>query len=142
MHRKLPIIISLVLAAAISAVVIPHEIALDSAKRDTTNFQTVKSYVSGALSVLAPSSPQASKPEESTSAGVEQRLGHARVPAMRGGHNYGWIQLPRGTPVEVIQADGESLVVRYDEAVVRMPGSDVREGKVVLKSDKPRMTKI
>ena len=51
--------------------------------------------------------------------------------ALRGLNNYGWVQLPHGTPVELVASEGEYLVVRYDETVVRIHRCFADAGLVV-----------
>ncbi|MES2568972.1 MAG: hypothetical protein V4710_02830 [Verrucomicrobiota bacterium] len=65
-----------------------------------------------------------------------------RVPAIREGHNYGWIQLPRGTSVELLRSEGDNLLIRYDDMTVRMPQSAVEEGAVILRKRKVPLTSI
>ena len=58
-------------------------------------------------------------------------LPEIRVWAIRAGNNYGWIQLPKGTPVRLLREEGEWLVVRYDESVVKIHRSVAEAGLVV-----------
>ena len=78
----------------------------------------------------SPIKPSLSKsPASSLAAG--QRVPELRVAALRGLNNYGWVQLPHGTPVELIASDGDYLVVRYDETVVRIHRCFAEAGLVV-----------
>jgi hypothetical protein len=59
-----------------------------------------------------------------------------RIWAIRNDTNYGWIQLPRGTPVHFLRQDGDYLILRYQETVIRAHRSVIEAGLVV-----PRKTK-
>lgn len=54
-----------------------------------------------------------------------------RVWAFRNGHKYGWIQLPKGTPVRLQRRDGEFLFVGYDEMTLKIHRSVAEAGLVV-----------
>ncbi|MEQ1861661.1 MAG: hypothetical protein ABMA13_17215, partial [Chthoniobacteraceae bacterium] len=58
-------------------------------------------------------------------------LREVRVRAVRNGHEYGWIQLPRGTRVELVRDEGRTLVIRYDEVSLRIPRTVAEAGMVV-----------
>jgi hypothetical protein len=58
-------------------------------------------------------------------------LQEIRVWAIRGGIKYGWIQLPKGTPVHLLREEGAWLVVRYDESVMKIHRSIAEQGMVV-----------
>lgn len=62
-----------------------------------------------------------------------------KVPAIRGANNYGWVQLPRGTPVEFVGHDRNRLLVRWDGTLMQLPESAVATGAVILRSP-PRPT--
>lgn len=62
-----------------------------------------------------------------------------RVPAIRESQNYGWIQLPRGTQVDLVKEQFDGLLVRYDETFVVIPRAAVQDGSVVLRP-KPSIT--
>ena len=71
--------------------------------------------------------------------GIEQAVAAAelRVWAIRDGHNYGWVQLPKGTTVSILRREGDHAVIRWDETVVKVPETALRLG--ALRSDgKPR----
>lgn len=75
--------------------------------------------------------PRASSATAALAGGVN--LPHeVRVPAMRDGHNYGWLQLPRGTWVELLAVEGDHAYIRYDESVVRLPRRAMAQGTVTL----------
>lgn len=57
-----------------------------------------------------------------------------RVPAIREAQNYGWIQLPHGTRVDVIEERREGFLIRYDENYVVVPRAAVDDGSVVLRA--------
>jgi hypothetical protein len=71
--------------------------------------------------------------------GIEQAVAAAelRVWAIRDGHNYGWVQLPKGTTVSILRREGDHAVIRWDDTVVKVPETALRLG--ALRSDgKPR----
>ena len=55
------------------------------------------------------------------------------APAIRGATNFGWVQLPRGTPVELIRHNGDRLWVRWDGTVLEVPRSAVASGALVIR---------
>jgi hypothetical protein len=56
-----------------------------------------------------------------------------RVWAIRNGHKYGWVQLPKGTAVSVLRREGDHAVIRWDETVVKVPQTALHLG--TLRSD-------
>jgi len=54
-----------------------------------------------------------------------------RVWAVRNGHKYGWIQLPKGTHVNLQRREGEYLLVGYDEMTLNIHRSVAQAGLVV-----------
>jgi hypothetical protein len=56
-----------------------------------------------------------------------------RIWAIRNDTTYGWIQLPRGTPVHLLRQDGDYSVVRYEETVIRVHRSVVEAGLLTPK---------
>jgi hypothetical protein len=65
-----------------------------------------------------------------------------RIAAVRGGTNYGWIQLPSGSVVDVVRIERDHLIVRYDETLVRIPQSAARSGAVILRTPAAAVTQI
>ena len=80
--------------------------------------------------------------------GEENRLGEAKlkaplgekiissqvkVPAIRRGNNYGWVQLPRGTKVDLVRASGDCLWIRWDGTTVKVPPITATTGAVVVR---------
>ncbi|MDB6173282.1 MAG: hypothetical protein JWL59_2593 [Chthoniobacteraceae bacterium] len=65
-----------------------------------------------------------------------------RLPAIHEGNNYGWIQLPRGTFVDLLRNEGGTLLIRYDQITVRVPQCAVEEGAVILRKPKAAITRI
>ncbi|HYR58592.1 MAG TPA: hypothetical protein VEO95_08190, partial [Chthoniobacteraceae bacterium] len=61
---------------------------------------------------------------------------HVRMPAIRGLANYGWVQLPRGTQVDLVRQKGNQLWVRWDGIVVKVNSSSAATGAIVVKSAK------
>jgi hypothetical protein len=59
-----------------------------------------------------------------------------RIWAIRNDTNYGWIQLPRGTPVRFLRQDGDYFILRYQETVIRAHRSVIEAGLIV-----PRKTR-
>ena len=57
-----------------------------------------------------------------------------RVPAIREAQDYGWIQLPRGTRVDLLEERRDGLLIRYDENYVVVPRAAVDDGSVVLRA--------
>jgi hypothetical protein len=51
---------------------------------------------------------------------------------VRDGRDYGWVQLPRGTRMELIRDEGKTLVVRYDQVTVRISRRAAETGTVVV----------
>jgi hypothetical protein len=56
-----------------------------------------------------------------------------RIWAIRNVTNYGWIQLPRGTPVQFLRQDGDYYLLQYQETVIRAHRSVVEAGLIVPK---------
>lgn len=54
-----------------------------------------------------------------------------RVRAVRDGRDYGWVQLPRGTRVELLRDEGKTLLIRYDQVTLRVSRATVKAGLVV-----------
>ena len=54
-----------------------------------------------------------------------------RIWAIRNGTNYGWIQLPKGTPVHLLREENSYVVVRYDESILKIHRSVAEQGLVV-----------
>ncbi len=144
MSRKVPFIIGLSLALIISALTLPDAPTPNggASAASPAPFKTVKRLVQGAFARLAPSSPQVSAPDGQVVLRDAVMAEQIRVPAVREGVHYGWIQLPRGTAVEFVADEGETLLVRYDGAVLRMPERNARDGSVTVRASKPPLLKI
>jgi hypothetical protein len=56
-----------------------------------------------------------------------------RIWAIRNDRNYGWIQLPRGTQVYFLRNDGEYVIVRYQETVIRAHRNVIDAGMLIPK---------
>jgi len=89
------------------------------------------SFIGRVFQSLRSENAKASQAGSPVSRSASQPIPELRVAALRGLNNYGWVQLPRGTPVELVAADGEYLVVRYDETVVRIHRCIADAGLVV-----------
>ena len=70
--------------------------------------------------------------------GAPQAGGVVRISAIRDDRNYGWIQLPRGVQVHLIETRPDGYLVRYEDSYAVLPKAAVDEGAVVLKT--PRAT--
>jgi hypothetical protein len=70
--------------------------------------------------------------------GVTARV--VRVPAIREAQNYGWIQLPRGTHVDLVEEQRDGFLVRYDESFVVIPRAAVTDGAVILRARRNHTT--
>jgi hypothetical protein len=55
------------------------------------------------------------------------------VPAIREAQNYGWIQLPHGTRVDLVEEQRDGFLIRYDESYVVVPRAAVDDGSVVFR---------
>ena len=60
-------------------------------------------------------------------------LSKVKVPAIRRGNNYGWVQLPRGTRVDLVRETGDGLLVRWDGTTVKVPPGAAATGAVVVR---------
>jgi hypothetical protein len=58
---------------------------------------------------------------------------NVRVPAIRGITNYGWVELPRGTRVNLVRESGSKLLVRWDGNVVSVPSLAAASGAIVIR---------
>ncbi len=58
---------------------------------------------------------------------------HVRIPAIRGENHYGWVQLPRGTRVELIRQSAGDLVVRWEGITVKVPQTAATTGAIALR---------
>jgi hypothetical protein len=133
MRRKISFIIGATLVAGILAIALRNVPA--PFRASVSNFpSTVSEWLGG-----SPEDPAASiTPNATTGAPAQYAIGpeaaslpEIRVWAIRAGNNYGWIQLPKGTPVRLLREEGAWLVVRYDESVVKIHRSVAEAGLVV-----------
>jgi hypothetical protein len=56
-----------------------------------------------------------------------------KVPAIRGMKNYGWVQLPRGTRVDLVREVRDGLWVRWDGTTVKVPQGAASAGAVLVR---------
>lgn len=82
--------------------------------------------------------PVAKLKQENVISSVASRISPTRVtmPAIRGVNNYGWVQLPRGTQVDLVRQHGRELWVRWDGTVVKVDSSAAEKGAVLVRSSK------
>jgi hypothetical protein len=66
-------------------------------------------------------------------ASQEESRSHVRIPAIRGESCYGWVQLPRGTSVELIQQNTDNLIVRWEGITVKVPSTSAITGAIALR---------
>jgi len=90
-----------------------------------------RNFLGRVLHSLRSENPKPSVSKSPAATLAAQRVPELRVAALRGLNNYGWVQLPPGTPVELVATEGEYLVVRYDETVVRIHRCFADAGLVV-----------
>lgn len=86
--------------------------------------------------------PMSGPGEEAATSAISTRTGtpsatRLNFPAIRGGSNYGWVQLPHGTPVDFVSQNGRDLWVRWDGILVRIDALAAARGAVVLKTPAP-----
>ena len=63
----------------------------------------------------------------------DESRSHVRIPAIRGESCYGWVQLPRGTRVELIQQNADNLIVRWEGITVKVPTTSALSGAIALR---------
>ncbi len=133
MHRKLSLIFGAALVTVLLALALQN---LDTRTR-TRLAQWVPTPVAQALDLPATSEPleEATAPDVDRIQyviGPEAAAGQeVRVWAIRGGNNYGWVQLPKGTSMRLLRQEGEWLIVRYEESVVKIHRSVAEAGMIV-----------
>ncbi|MGB8170175.1 MAG: hypothetical protein WCF18_21915 [Chthoniobacteraceae bacterium] len=66
-------------------------------------------------------------------AGENKFVEKVRMPAIRGVNNYGWVELPRGTRVNLVKESGNRLWVRWDGTIVEVPNVVAASGAIVLR---------
>lgn len=146
MKRRLPYFISAALLSALLAAVLPS-IDFSSPRASLRALVHAPEAAVPAVPPMlrrasqSPAEPLSASPTapEGTSASVAvpvrfrtDRLPEVRVRATRDGRDYGWVQLPRGTRVELLHNEGKTLVVRYDQVTLRIPRRIAETGTVVV----------
>src|SRR5689334_20524664 len=63
----------------------------------------------------------------------ETGVPHIRIPAIRGESYYGWVQLPRGTSVELVRQSADNLIVRWEGTTVKVPLTAAVNGAIALR---------
>lgn len=85
----------------------------------------------------SPPAPVAATPAVATGAGLAQPPGSSgrpvRVPAIREAQNYGWVQLPHGARVHLVETRHDGFLIRYDESYLVVPRAAVETGAVILR---------
>jgi len=61
------------------------------------------------------------------------QLPEVRIWAIRNNTTYGWIQLPRGTVIQHLREDGDYIVARYEETILRVHRTVIESGALVAK---------
>ena len=129
-------VLLLTVAAALAAII---KIAPRGAAHEKALWATPMSPVTlGAAIASLSARPVESDPKVATttpsSVEVEQKISNRlRVPAIRGFSNYGWVQLPPGTPVDLVRQQGKDLLVRWEGTVVAVDPSSAANGAIVLR---------
>lgn len=140
MKRRLPFFISALLLSGVATIALR---GLDLSK--PRHF--VRALLSDSPSVvpaLAPSlrppgaRAETLSPQPVATAGSPASVGsqatplrEVRIRAVRDGRDYGWVQLPRGTRVELIRDEGSTLLIRFDQVTTRISRAVVTAGLVV-----------
>jgi hypothetical protein len=133
MRRKLSFIIGSTLVAGVLAVALrtlPENVPSSIAKvlpAPVLRWIDAPSEADASEPVL----PEDGSPVEYVIGPQKSGLQEIRVWAIRNGTKYGWIQLPKGTPVRLLREEGSWLVVRYDESVMKIHRSVAEMGMVV-----------
>jgi len=143
MKRRIPYFISALMLTGLMAVVLRSIDTSTSTKRFLSAFLPERSEPAApAIPSLRPtrSSPSETISDPVATAGEapapQPRLKAVTVPevrvrATRNGRDYGWVQLPRGTRVELIRDEGKTLVIRFDQVTLRIPRVQAETGMVV-----------
>jgi hypothetical protein len=90
--------------------------------------------VKPATSSAVPAAPAAPEARSTSRFAGKSAVARVTMPAIRGGTNYGWIQLPHGTRVDLVKESGSRLVVRWDGTLVSIDSNLAAKGAVVLKN--------
>lgn len=144
MKRRLPYFISALLLTGLMAAGLRSVDTSTAPKRFLSAFLPERSEPAApAIPSLRPTLSSPSEPiSESAAALTEEApaprsrlkattVQEVRVRATRNGRDYGWVQLPRGTRVELIRDEGRTLVIRYDQVTMRIPRIQAETGMVV-----------
>jgi hypothetical protein len=111
------------------------------ARVNLTNLLSAKAAtVVAAASKSAPPAVAGTVIDASQPASDGEPRSHVRIPAIRGESCYGWVQLPRGTNVELIQQSAGNLIVRWEGITVRVPSSSAVTGAIALRQT-PRLAR-
>jgi hypothetical protein len=85
---------------------------------------------SGAQPVFIPEEPQPVTETVNTVPAEAAQLPELRIAAITNGIRYGWIQLPRGTRVELLSRNGDWLFIKFQGAQVRVHRTVVDAGLI------------
>jgi hypothetical protein len=141
MKRRISFFISTLALSALLAVVL-RNVDFSSRKFTISAGQSQETVAvpasSPTLRVAASTAAEPTLQEGEPAASVAQtprlkptEIQEVRVWAIRNGHKYGWVQLPRGTRVELVRDEGKYLVVRYDEVTLKIRRVIAEAGLVV-----------
>jgi hypothetical protein len=140
MKRRISFIISAILLSGVLAVAL-RSVDFSTPKRLISAFLPDHSSAVPAVPSLHPvDSPSRVEPISSQAVSTASPafdpmratpLREVRVRAVRDGRDYGWVQLPRGTRVELVRDEGSTLVVRFDQVTLRVSRAVVQAGLLV-----------
>ena len=136
MARKLSLLLLPLLALAGIALLFPDSKPTTAVVSKVARaFETVSSgFQSQEVAVEAPATTYERLVIPTVTVGPEHaQQPEVRILAIRNDRNYGWIQLPRGTVVQLIRSEGDYLIAKYEETILRVHKSVVDAGLVVPK---------
>jgi hypothetical protein len=134
MKRRLPFFISALLLCVSFAVLFRVPAGEGRASLSGKVASELESLLSPASPtrqpVFTPDVPQQVTEAASTIPPEAARLQELRIAAIRNGVRYGWIQLPRGTRVELLRRDGDYMLVQFEGTQVRVHRAVVEAGLI------------
>lgn len=141
MNRKISFFIS---AFALSGVMAVTLRSLDFSKPDKVVSPALASSVAAVLPELkkvvvqpleqlfiSTAEAEGATPASAAVVSKPGRPPEIRVRAVRNGKDYGWVQLPRGTTVNLVRDEGSTMLVRFEEVTLRVTRSQVDAGLIV-----------
>lgn len=137
MKRKIPYLISTLFLCGVLSIVL-RTVDSPTPRRLLCAYPPLASAASPTLRTVAPAvaEPSSSQTAPTAAAPAPMRskatpIREVRVRAARDGRDYGWVQLPRGTRVELIRDEGATLLIRYDQVTLRIDRAVADAGMVV-----------